>query len=275
MSLFDAFSYKGKRAVVVGGATGMGAGAVDVLLDAGAEVVVLDRAEITQKGVTAIQVDMSDKASIEAAVEQVGGKVDAHLACAGVADGTPGIERINFIGHRHMIDLMVDKGMLKSGSAIGFISSAAGFGWEQNQEKLNEYLDITDFDEATKWAVDNNHADYLWSKLTINQYVAREAMTFLKKGIRINAILPGPTNTPLARANAELWLTFGEDYRKELGVEASAPIDQAYPLVFLCSDAARAIAGVTLVTDIGYFGSGMAGSYPSAAEAVGFLRSTF
>jgi NAD(P)-dependent dehydrogenase (short-subunit alcohol dehydrogenase family) len=275
MSLFDAFSYKGKRAVVVGGATGMGAGAVDVLLDAGAEVVVLDRAEITQKGVTAIQVDMSDKASIEAAVEQIGGKVDAHLACAGVADGTPGIERINFIGHRHMIDLMVDKGMLKSGSAIGFISSAAGFGWEQNQEKLNEYLDITDFDEATKWAVDNNHADYLWSKLTINQYVAREAMTFLKKGIRINAILPGPTNTPLARANAELWLTFGEDYRKELGVEASAPIDQAYPLVFLCSDAARAIAGVTLVTDIGYFGSGMAGSYPSAAEAVGFLRSTF
>ena len=275
MSLFDAFSYKGKRAVVVGGATGMGGAAVELLLDAGAEVVVLDRAEIPHKGVTAIQVDMSDKASIEAAVKEIGGHVDAHLACAGVADGTPGIERINFLGHRLMIDLMVDAGMLKSGSAIGFISSAAGFGWEQNQEKLNEYLDITDFDEAARWAVDNNHADYLWSKLTINQYVAREAMSFLKKGIRINAILPGPTNTPLARANAELWLTFGEDYRKELGVDASAPLDQAYPLVFLCSDAARAIAGVTLVTDIGYFGSGMAGSYPSAAEAVGFLRSTF
>jgi NAD(P)-dependent dehydrogenase (short-subunit alcohol dehydrogenase family) len=275
MSLFDAFSYKGKRAVVVGGATGMGGAAVELLLDAGAEVVVLDRAEIPHEGVTAIQVDMSDKASIEAAVKEIGGTVDAHFACAGVADGTPGIERINFLGHRLMIDLMVDAGMLKSGSAIGFISSAAGFGWEQNQEKLNEYLDITDFDEATKWAVDNNHADYLWSKLTINQYVAREAMSFLKKGIRVNAILPGPTNTPLARANAELWLTFGEDYRKELGVDASAPLDQAYPLVFLCSDAARAIAGVTLVTDIGYFGSGMAGSYPSAAEAVGFLRSTF
>jgi NAD(P)-dependent dehydrogenase (short-subunit alcohol dehydrogenase family) len=275
MSLFDAFSYKGKRAVVVGGATGMGGAAVELLLDAGAEVVVLDRAEIPHKGVTAIQVDMSDKASIESAVKEIGGTVHAHLACAGVADGTPGIERINFLGHRHMINLMVDAGMLPQGSAIGFISSAAGFGWEQNQEKLNEYLDITDFDEATKWAVDNNHADYLWSKLTINQYVAREAMSFLKKGIRINAILPGPTNTPLARANAELWLTFGEDYRKELGVDASAPLDQAYPLVFLCSDAARAIAGVTLVTDIGYFGSGMAGSYPSAAEAVGFLRSTF
>jgi NAD(P)-dependent dehydrogenase (short-subunit alcohol dehydrogenase family) len=275
MSLFDAFSYAGKRAVVVGGATGMGAAAAELARDAGADVVVLDRADVTLDGVTSMKVDMSDKGSIEAATDEIGGTVDALLSCAGVADGTPGIERINFIGHRHMIERMVASGQLRRGSSIGLISSAAGFGWEQNQEKLNEYLDITDFDEATRWAVDNNHADYLWSKLTINQYVAREAMRFLKKGIRINAILPGPTNTPLARANAELWLTFGQDYREELGVEASAPIDQAYPLVFLCSDAARAIAGVTLVTDIGYFGSGMAGSYPSAAEAVGFLRSTF
>src|ERR1041384_7693327 len=114
MSLFDAFSYKGKRAVVVGGATGVGGAAVELLLDAGAEVVVLDRAEITQEGVTAIQVDMSDKASIEAAVKAIGGTGDAPLACAGVADGTPGIERINFLGHRLMIDLMVEAGMLKT-----------------------------------------------------------------------------------------------------------------------------------------------------------------
>jgi NAD(P)-dependent dehydrogenase (short-subunit alcohol dehydrogenase family) len=261
MSLFDAFSYKGKRAVVVGGATGMGAACAELVLDAGAEVVVLDRAEITQAGVKAIQVDMSDKASIEAATVEVGGPVDALFSCAGVADGTPGIERINFLGHRHMIELMLASGALRSGSSIGMISSAAGFGWEQNLEGpggVEEYLDIADFDEASRWAIENNHADYLWSK-----------------GIRINAILPGPTNTPLARANAELWLTFGQDYRDELGVEASTPLDQAYPLVFLCSDAARAIAGVTLVTDIGYFASGMGKSYPSATEAVGFLRSVF
>ena len=278
MSLFDAFSYKGKRAVVVGGATGMGAACAELVLDAGAEVVVLDRAEITQAGVKAIQVDMSDKASIEAATAEVGGPVDALFSCAGVADGTPGIERINFLGHRHMIELMLASGALRSGSSIGMISSAAGFGWEQNLEGpggVAEYLDIADFDEAATWAVENNHADYLWSKLTVNAYVAREAMSFLRKGIRINAILPGPTNTPLARANAELWLTFGQDYRDELGVEASTPLDQAYPLVFLCSDAARAIAGVTLVTDIGYFASGMGKSYPSATEAVGFLRSVF
>jgi NAD(P)-dependent dehydrogenase (short-subunit alcohol dehydrogenase family) len=275
MSLFDAFSYKGKRAVVVGGATGMGAAVAELVLDAGAEVVVMDRAEVTLAGVKAIQVDMSDKASIEAATAEAGGPVDALFSCAGVADGTPGIERINFIGHRHMIDLMVASGQLRKGSSIGLISSAAGFGWEQNLPQLIEYLSITDFDEATRWAVDHNHADYLWSKLSINAYVAREAMAFLKKGIRINAILPGPTNTPLARANAELWLTFGQDYRDELGVEASTPLDQAYPLAFLCSDAAAVITGVTLVTDIGYFASGVSGAHTGANEAVGFLRSVF
>jgi NAD(P)-dependent dehydrogenase (short-subunit alcohol dehydrogenase family) len=45
-SLFDAFSYKGKRALVVGGATGMGAAVAEVVRDAGADVVVMDRAKI-------------------------------------------------------------------------------------------------------------------------------------------------------------------------------------------------------------------------------------
>jgi NAD(P)-dependent dehydrogenase (short-subunit alcohol dehydrogenase family) len=275
MSLFEAFSYAGKRAVVVGGATGMGAATAELVRDAGADVLVMDRADIALDGVEKLQVDMSDKASIEAATAQCGDRVDALFSCAGVADGTPGIERINFIGHRHMIDTMVASGQLAAGSSIGLISSAAGFGWEQNLPQLNEYLDLTDFDEATKWAVDHSHADYLWSKLAINAYVARECMAFMKRGIRINAILPGPTNTPLARANAELWLTFGQDYRDDLGVEASTPLDQAYPLAFLCSDAARVITGVTLVTDVGYFASGVSGAYPTASDAVGFLRSTF
>jgi len=275
MSLFDAFSYKGKRVVVVGGATGMGAAAAELVQDAGAEVVVMDRAEVSLAGAKAIHVDMSDKASIEAATAECGGPVDALFSCAGVADGTPGIERINFIGHRHMIDLMVASGQLARGSSIGLISSAAGFGWEQNLTLLNEYLAIRDFDEAAAWAVDHGKADYIWSKLSINAYVAREAFGFLKQGIRINAILPGPTNTPLARANAETWLSFGADYREELGVEASTPLDQAYPLVFLCSDAAASIAGVTLVTDVGYFASGVSGAYQSASDAVGFLRSVF
>jgi NAD(P)-dependent dehydrogenase (short-subunit alcohol dehydrogenase family) len=273
MSLFDAFAYNGKRALVVGGATGMGAAAAQLVKDAGAEVVVMDRADVNIDGVKSIRVDLADQSSIEAAVDECGGPVHALFSCAGVADGTPGLERINFIGHRHMINRMRAGGMLPRGSAIGFISSAAGLGWDHpdNLVVLKTYLDITDFDEAAKWAVDNAKADYMWSKRAINAYVARESFALLKEGIRLNAILPGPTDTPLAQANADLWLTFGSDYRGELGVEASTPLDQAYPLVFLCSDAARVIAGITLITDVGYCSSGVTGSFPAATPVVEFL----
>jgi NAD(P)-dependent dehydrogenase (short-subunit alcohol dehydrogenase family) len=273
MGLFDAFSYKGKRALVVGGATGMGAATAELVQDAGAEVVVMDRAEISLAGVKAISLDLSSKASIDAAIDECGGPVHALFSCAGVADGTPGIERINFIGHRYMIDRLLSGDMLPRGSAIGMISSAAGMGWENSLAELHEYLDVTDFDEASKWAQDHNHADYMWSKKTINAYVAREAFGLLKKGIRINAIMPGPTDTPLAQANKEMWLGFGSDYRGEIGIDAATPLEQAYPLVFLCSEGASGITGITIITDAGYFAAGVMGSYPPAQEAIGFLRS--
>ena len=54
-----------------------------------------------------------------------------------------------------------------------------------------------DLDDATRWTESNMKADYMWSKLSINAYVARQAFPLLKQGIRINAICPGPTDTPL------------------------------------------------------------------------------
>jgi NAD(P)-dependent dehydrogenase (short-subunit alcohol dehydrogenase family) len=197
--------------------------------------------------------------------------VHALFSCAGVADGTPGIEKINFVGHRHLINRMLAGGMLSRGTAIGFISSAAGLGWESNLETLQEYLDTADFDAASAWAVEHGFADYFHSKQAVCAYVAREAYALLKQGIRINAICPGPTDTPLAQANKEMWLGFGADYREEAGIEASTPLEQAYPLVFLCSDAAVAITGITMITDVGYISSGITASFPPATDVAGFL----
>jgi NAD(P)-dependent dehydrogenase (short-subunit alcohol dehydrogenase family) len=272
MSLFDAFRFDHKRVLVVGGATGMGAAAAELALDAGAEVVVMDLAPVTLDGVRSIELNLADTASIDAAVAECGGPVDALLSCAGVADGVPGIEKINFLGHRHLIEGLRAGGHLPRGSAIGMISSFAGVGWQGNLPKLHEYLDM-DLDTASAWAVENGKADYMWSKMAINAYVAREAFSLMKDGIRINAIMPGPTDTPLARANAEMWLGFGADFREELGIEASTPVQQAYPLLFLCSDAASGVSGITMITDAGYGSAGITGSFEPAVGVVDFMNS--
>ena len=271
MSLSDGFRFDGKRVLVVGGATGMGAAAAELALELGAEVVVMDRAGVTLDGVTAIGLDLVSQASIDAAVDSCGGPVHALLACAGVADGTPGIERINFVGHRHLIDRMLDAGMLPAGSAIGFIASTAGLGWERNLEELGEVLDMSGFEEAAAWFVERRKADYFHTKQAVCAYVATRAYSLLRRGVRVNAICPGPTVTPLAEANKELWLDFGADYRADAGVEASTPMEQAYPLLFLCSDAAAYVTGVTLISDAGYMSSGLTGAYPAATDPANFL----
>jgi NAD(P)-dependent dehydrogenase (short-subunit alcohol dehydrogenase family) len=271
MTLFDAFRYDGKRALVVGGATGMGAAAAELLQSAGADVVVMDYAEVSLAGATAIHVNLAERDSIDSAIDQCGGPVDALFSCAGVADGTPGIEKINFIGHRHIIDRLLAEDMLPRGSAIGFISSAAGLGWEPNLPRIREYLATPDFESAAAWVAANGGADYLSTKQAMCAYVALRAFPLMKRGIRINAICPGPTDTPLARANEELWLGFGADYRGDVGVEAATPMEQAYPLVFLCSAAAVAISGVTLITDSGYFAAGVTEAFPAATPVANFL----
>jgi len=271
MSLADAFRYDGKRVLVVGGATGMGAAAAQLAQDAGAEVIVMDFAEVTLTGATAIHVNLADRASIDAAIDAIDGPIHALMSCAGVADGTPGIEKINFLGHRHMIDRLVAEGTLGRGAAIGFISSAAGLGWEADLQTISGALDTPDFDSGVEWFAAQGWADYYHTKQVICAYVARQAFHLLKSGIRINAICPGPTDTPLAQANAEMWLGFGADYRAEVGVDASTPLEQAYPLVFLCSEAARAINGITLISDAGYMSAGMTDAYPPAAELAHML----
>ncbi len=74
MTLFDAFRYDGKRVLVVGGATGMGAAAAQLAQDAGAEVVVMDFAEVTLAGAKAIHVDLADRSSIDTAIGEWAGR---------------------------------------------------------------------------------------------------------------------------------------------------------------------------------------------------------
>jgi NAD(P)-dependent dehydrogenase (short-subunit alcohol dehydrogenase family) len=257
----DAFRYDGKRVLVVGGATGMGAAAARLAADLGAEVVIMDVAEVAFPAAKKIRVDLRDRASTDAAIGQIGGPIDAVFACAGVADGTAGLMRINFIAQRHLIDRLIAGKQLGRGGAIAMISSVAGMMWQKNMPTVLEFLESKDWDAATAWiAGHENTENYAFSKMAINAYVAHEALALMKHGIRINAVLPGPTETPLALANKDLWLSFGADYRQAVGVDVLTPEQIAPAIAFLCSPAASGICGTTLLVDSGYVGAGITGA---------------
>ncbi len=259
----QSFRFENKHVVVLGGATGMGAAAVTLALELGATVTVLDVAEMTAAGVTAIKVDLRDKASIDAATAAIARPVHALICCAGVADGTAGIERINFIAHQRVIDNLLAVGAMVPGSAIAMVSSVAGLGWLANLATLQEFLASDGWDAQVAWI--NEHegtATYGFSKQAMNAYVSQRAFPLLQQGIRINAILPGPTDTPLARANSEVWLGFGTPYRTAARVAHLRSDEMANVLLFLASEAASGVTGLTMLVDQGQVASGLTDSFP-------------
>jgi len=267
VSGLEIFGYDGKRVLVVGGATGMGATAARTVSALGADVVVMDHAPVDYDVEASITVDLRDRAAIDEALARVSGPVDAVFSAAGVADGTPGLMRINFIGHRHIVDSLVADGRLGRGGAICLISSVAGLGWESNLPTLIDFLASADYEAAVTWLDEHPGNDhYMFSKQVMNAYVARSAHDFLTRGIRINAICPGPTDTPLARANADLWLTFSDNWRKSTGTDYLTPEQMGNVMVFLNSVAASGISGVTLLVDAGHVMASLSGTFPSDEE---------
>ncbi|MDA3661470.1 SDR family oxidoreductase [Mycobacterium xenopi] len=263
MTAIEQFRYDGKRVLVVGGATGMGAAAAQTAAELGAEVVVMDYAPVPYEVAQSVQVDLADRSSIDSALGQVKEPIHAIFSAAGVAEG-PKLMRVNFIGHRHLIETMLADGRLPRGSAICFISSVGGIGWESNLPLLQEFLATPDYESADAWVKAHEPEGiihYGFSKQAINAYVATKAYPFMAKGIRFNAICPGPTDTPLARANADLWLTFAQDYRDATGCEIHTPQQMANTMAFLNSGAASGISGVTLLVDNGHVMSSMTGSF--------------
>jgi NAD(P)-dependent dehydrogenase (short-subunit alcohol dehydrogenase family) len=257
----SAFGYDGRRVLIIGGATGMGAAAAKTVTNLGGEVVVMDVADVSYPVAESIKVDLRDKASVDAAVEGLGGSIDAVFACAGVADGTAGLMLINFISQRSIIERLVETGALGRGGSVVMISSVAGLGWQQALPTVLEFLRLPTWEEAAAWVEANGSDNYAFSKMAINTYVADVAFPMLKQGIRINAILPGPTDTPLARANADTWLTFGADYREAAGIDTLVPEQMGNVMAFLGSEAASGVNGVTLLVDAGHVSSGITGSF--------------
>ncbi|MGE0879381.1 MAG: SDR family oxidoreductase [Acidimicrobiia bacterium] len=259
----DKIRFDGKRVLVVGGASGMGKAASLLVKELGGWVSVADIQDAPHAD-QSIKVDLRDSASIDAALKQVDGPIHALLSCAGVADGMAGLMKINFLGQRYIIEELIATGKLGRGSAISAISSIGGFGWEKNMAVIDEILATPSYDAGAKWVDAHPEWDnYTFSKQVMNAYASQQgARLLINNGIRFNTIAPGPTMTPLMDAQ-DVWKQFEMGFRATMNTPGSTAEQQAWPLVFLASDAASFINGTVLTVDAGFVGAGYTKSIDS------------
>jgi NAD(P)-dependent dehydrogenase (short-subunit alcohol dehydrogenase family) len=259
----DPLQYEGTHAVVTGCASGMGAATAAILGELGATVTGLDVQDKAEGVARFLQVDLKDKASIDAAVAAIEEPVHSVFSVAGLP-GPPFSDldtvMVNFVGPRHLIESLVPK--MPPGSAAVCVASNAGLGWEQEIETLLPVVSDGGFDEGRAWC--EEHPDliatgYVPSKKLLNAWVAWRAATLLDAGIRLNCQNPGPTDTAMmpafeALAGKELIDAFiGPSKRRSTAEE------QAWPLVFLNSRRSSYIAGEALHTDAGFLGAMVTG----------------
>jgi len=253
----DVLGYEQTRVVVTGAASGIGAACAAILVRLGAEVHSLDVATPAEPAGTVHTCDLADPGSIDAVVSAIPGPVHSLFNCAGLPMTAPArqIVLVNFAGHRHLTEALLPK--LAPAASIGFVSSVAGLDWLDRQGDVSGLLDTRDMAQAREWCEANAAVvapdGYGLSKIAINAYVARRGFELAPSGVRLNATMPGPTDTPMLDAFAEVFGPefFTETLPKPLG-RTSTPEEQAWSLVMLNSPRSGYVTGATLVTDGGY-----------------------
>ncbi len=271
----DYFGYKGKKVVVTGAASGMGQAAAKMLVDLGAEVYALDVKDVTVPVKQYIKTNLMQKDSIDATVKKIPDNIYALFNCAGITAppfSNPDVVTVNYVGHRYLTEKLLPK--MNDGGAIAFISSQAGVNWRAKLEMTKPLVDIKGFDKARAWL--ESHEDviadaYGFSKQCICAYVKLNCKELASRCIRINCLLPGPSQTgmmPVFKGDDVILggqVVGGKDLKDIIQATLAAalplcgrnaqPEEQAEPLVFLNSNMARFITGETLLTDYGYVAS--------------------
>jgi NAD(P)-dependent dehydrogenase (short-subunit alcohol dehydrogenase family) len=266
----------GKVAVITGGASGIGEGTVRRFVEEGARVIIADLQADRGQALAAdlgdatrfCRTDVTVEADVEGAVQTAVaefGRLDCMFNNAGIVGAVGPIAetpveawdqtmaillRGVFLGMKHAAAAMIGQG---SGSIISTSSTAGILGG------LGPHTYT-----AAKHGV-----------IGLTKSVANELGQY---GIRVNAISPGGTVTPLTatvitRDPADMGTT--EQHiaaGSPLGF-ATLPLDIANAAVYLASDEARSVSGHTLVVDAGHTTAGRtpnrfhAGTHEVIAEA--------
>lgn len=236
----------GKVAIITGGASGIGAGMVDVFRAEGATVIAADineeaLAKASEKeNVHGMKLDVSsDEAwkTFAYDVKEKFGSIDILVNNAGVSSEKPYTEinkedwdfmmEINgfgpFAGMKHIAPIMAEQG---KGSIVNISSYTAQIG-----QGFNHY-------SASKGAV---------------RAISKAAATqFGRQGVRVNALFPGIIETPMTQG-----LSTSKDLLNQL-IQATPlqrlgqPEDIAKAALFLASDDSSYITGAEIVIDGGF-----------------------
>ncbi len=189
---------------ITGSATGIGAALRSQLKKQGHEVIGIDIKDAD------ISADLSTPEGRNQALEGVnaraGAGLDGFIPCAGVGpqfEPFSATVSLNFYGSVDLALGLKNLLALKKGAVVMITSNSAPL------PGLNPDLveSMLTHDEAKTreliLTLDDGHQAYAGSKLAIARWTRRNAPAWAKDGVRLNAVAPGVTQTPLLQAGLD------------------------------------------------------------------------
>ena len=258
----DILGYAGKRVVIAGCFSGVGEAAARRLVDLGAEVHGVDVRQSPVAMASFRQMDLKDPRAIDTAVAAIGGEIDALFNCAGLPQTFPAADvmKVNFIGMRHWTEAWIPR--MRKGAAVATIASNAAHRYLDRVPTTLQLVDTPDFASAVTWVEAHPQIvedGYTFSKEAIVVYTQKRAAELAKQGVRLNATLPSPIQTPMMAEFQKIAPMRVFDAFNEPVGRYSTPQEQADPLIFLNSDLARFVSGHALMVDGGFVGGVITG----------------
>lgn len=239
--------FDGLVAIVTGGASGIGLETARLLAGRGARVVSLDLATVDEPAVTGVRADVSDDASVRAAVDDVVGRfgqLDVVVNNAGV--GALGTVSDNDDAEWHRVFDVNVVGMVR-------VSRAA-----LPHLRRSQHAAIVNTCSVAALAGLPNRALYSATKGAVFALTLAMAADHVRDGIRVNCVNPGTVDTPWV---SRLLDSAADPAAERAALEARQPTGRlvtprevAEAIGYLASPAAAAITGSSLAVDGGMQG---------------------